>query len=204
MCIRDSAGLAALRSGGATERQFSQVRGWLDTALRDDPSSTPLKLNDAELRALQHDYAGAATVYEAILRSEPRNVVALNNLAWIQAADPTTAKSSLELLDRAIREAGLTGELLDTRARARITLKQLPAAERDLDEATTQEATALRWFHKALLKLTETPADRVAALAAFREATARGLDAKLVHPADLPTFRTLEAEARRTPARSPE
>ena len=124
-------------------------------------------------------------------------MVALNNLAWIHAADPNTAAKSLELLERAMREAGLTGELLDTRARARITLKQLAQADRDLTESMTQEATALRWFHKAMLRLAESPPDRDEAVKAFREAKARGIDPKIIHPADLPTFRVLEAEERR-------
>lgn len=193
--VKALAGLASLRSGGATERQYSQVRVWLDDALRGDAESVPLKLNDAEFRTLQRDYAGAAGMYESVLKREPRNVVALNNLAWIHAADPANASKAIELLERAVREAGLTGELLDTRARARITLKQLAAADRDLTEAMTQEATALRWFHRAILRQAE--GDREEAVAAFREAVKRGVDVKLIHPADLPAFRVLEAESRR-------
>lgn len=193
--VKALAGVAAVRSGGATERQFKQVRGWLDDALREDPDSTPLKLNDAELRTLQQDRAGAATVYESILKREPRNVVALNNLAWIHAADPDTAAKSLEWLERAIREAGLTGDLLDTRARTCITLKQFTQADRDLTEAMNQEATALRWFHRALLL--QATGERDEAMKAFRESKARGIDAKTIHPADLPAFRTFEAGDRR-------
>lgn len=194
--VRALAGLAAIRSGGASERQATQVRTWLDDALREDPQSIPLMLSDAEYRTLMQDYPGAAAVYEEILRREPKNVVALNNLAWIHAAEPSTAAKSLVWLDRAGSEAGLTGELLDTRARARITLKQFTQADRDLTEAMTQEATALRWFHRALL-LSASSAERPEVMKAFREAMARGIDVRNIHPADLPVFRTLEAEERR-------
>ncbi len=192
--VKALAGLAILRSGGATERQFAQVKSWLDQALQEDQQSVPLQLNLAEFRALQQDYTRAAAVYESILRREPRNVVALNNLAWIHAADPNSAQKSIDLLERATREAGLTGELLDTRARAHIALKQLAQADRDLAEAMTQERTALRCFHRAVLALAQSPPDREEALRAFREARSRGLDPKIVHPADLPTYRILEAE----------
>ncbi len=195
--VRALGGLAALRTGGATDRQFVQVKAWLDDAAREDAHSVSVQLNEAEFCALKQDYAGAATAYETIVKREPRNVVALNNLAWIRAADPATAGKSLELLERAIREAGLTGELLDTRARARITLKQLLQADRDLTEAMTQESTALRWFHRALLYLAQSPSNREEAVKAFREARSRGIDSRVVHPADLPTFRVLEAEERR-------
>jgi tetratricopeptide (TPR) repeat protein len=157
----------------------------------------PLQLSEAELHALQQDYPRAAASYEAILKREPRNAIALNNLAWILAADPNKAQQSLELLDRAAREVGLTGELLDTRARARITLKQLKQADRDLTEAMTQEATGLRWFHCAVLQMAQSPPGRAEALQAFREALDRGLDSRTVHPSDLPTYRILEEDARK-------
>jgi cellulose synthase operon protein C len=190
--VRVMAGLAALRCGNATDRQFAQVKTWLDQAKREDAGSIPLLLNEAEFRTLQQSYAAAADNYEAILKREPRNVVALNNLAWIRAADPATAQQAVDLLDRAMREAGLTGELLDTRARARITLKQFAAAERDLTDAMTQEETALRWFHRALLLMSQSSPDREGAVKAFREACLRGLEPKVVHPSDLPTYRALE------------
>jgi tetratricopeptide (TPR) repeat protein len=196
--VRALAGLAALRSGGATERQFALVKTWLDDASREDPEAVPLLLNVAEFRTLQQDYAGAANTYETILKCEPRSVVALNNLAWLIAADPAQANRALELLERAMREAGLTGDLLDTRARVRMTLKQLPQAERDLKESMKQEATGLRYFHRSLLRLAQSPANHDEALKDFREGRSRGLDSRIVHPADLPTYRVLEAEERRT------
>ena len=189
--LRALAGLAALRSGGASDRQFDVVRGWLDDSLREDTASVPLRLNLAEYLALRQDVRAAAGAYEAILRTDPRNVIALNNLAWLLAADPRTAERALELLDRATHEAGLSGDLLDTRARVRITLKQFDRAERDLTDALTQDPTALRWFHVAVLKREQNPPQPDAAAKAFHEATARGLDPKGIHPADLPAYRLL-------------
>jgi tetratricopeptide (TPR) repeat protein len=195
--VRAAAGLAALRSGGATEQQFATVRVWLSEASAKESGSIALQLNEAEFLALQQDYAKSAEAYRAILRQDPRHVVALNNLAWILAADPGTAQEALEVIGRAVREAGLTGELLDTRARIRITLKQFAEAERDLTEALTQEQTALRWFHMAVLRMSQSPPRKDEAVKAFRDAKARGLDPKIVHPADLPLYRVLEAEDQR-------
>lgn len=196
--VRALAGLAALRSGGATDRQFGAVEGWLRAALAEEPDSTPLRLSEAEFLALRQDYAKSAAAYTKLLDRDPRNVVALNNLAWILAADPGTAGRAAELLDRATREAGLTGELLDTRARLRITLKQLTQAGHDLTAAMTQEATPLRHFHMAVLRMAQTPPQKDEAVKAFREAKARGLDPKTIHPADLPVYKQLEAEGGRT------
>jgi tetratricopeptide (TPR) repeat protein len=192
---RGLAGLAAVRSG-ASDTQFETVAKWLDACLDEDRESIPLKLNKAEFRSLRQDLPGAAALYEEVLKKDPRNVVALNNLAWIFAAEPPTAERARELVARATREVGLTGDLLDTRARIEITLKQFEQAERDSREAIRQDPTPLRWFHLALTMLSQSPARKDEAARAFHEARARGLDPKGIHPADLPTYRVLEASAR--------
>ncbi|MBX9622939.1 MAG: hypothetical protein K2X82_03910, partial [Gemmataceae bacterium] len=191
--VRAAAGLAAVRHGGASDRQFAVARGWLDEALAADPESVSLRLIEADLYAAKQDYAAAAAAYDRVLAKDPRNVSALNNLAWTLAADPATAGRAVELIGRAAREGGLTGELLDTRARARITLKEFAAATRDLDESVSQEATPLRAFHRALLHLAQTPPKQAEAAEAFRGARRGGLDPRAVHPADLPAYRLLEA-----------
>jgi tetratricopeptide (TPR) repeat protein len=153
-----------------------------------------MKLAEAEFCTLRHESEKAAGVYEKLLDRDPGNVVALNNLAWLLAADPATAPRALALLDRAGREAGVSAGLHDTRGRVRITLKQFGPAERDLNEAIAQEPTAaLPWFHLAMLRLSLSAPQPNEAAQAFREAKARGLDVRLIHPADLATFRLLDA-----------
>ncbi|HEY1189638.1 MAG TPA: hypothetical protein VGE74_18470, partial [Gemmata sp.] len=143
--------------------------------------------------ALRHNTPAAIAGFEKVLEKEPKNVIALNNLAWLLAVDPATAEKALGLVARATREGGLTGELLDTRARVQITLKQFDAAERDLAEAISHEPTPLRWFHVALLRMSQSPQKPAEAQKAFAEAKRRGLEAKSVHPADLPVFKVLDA-----------
>jgi len=192
--LRATAGLAALRVGGGSIRQFEIVKSWLDQAFSIEPDSTTLKLSEGELYALRQDYPSAEKAYQTVLDKEPRNVLALNNLAWILAPRPESAIRALELVDRAVSEIGLTGELLDTRARVRIAAKQFDLAEKDLVEALTQDKTALRMFHLALAKQGQTPSRPEEARDAFRKAKDRGLEAKAVHPADLPMYRAFEAE----------
>jgi tetratricopeptide (TPR) repeat protein len=191
--VRAAAGLAAVRAGGVSEQQAKTVLGWIDECLTEEPGSPMLLMNKAEWLAVRQDLAGAATEYEKVLAADSRNVVALNNLAWILAAEPKTAERALELVARATREVGLTGDLLDTRARVRITLKQFDQAERDLDDAIRLEPTALRWFHLAVSRLGQSPPKADDAAKAFQEAKRRGLDTRGIHPADLPTFKVLDA-----------
>jgi tetratricopeptide (TPR) repeat protein len=191
--LRAAAGLSALRSGSVSEQQAATVRKWIDAALAEDSTSTTLQLNKAEFFALRQELPQAIAQYEAILAAEPNNVVALNNLAWLLAADPRTAERAQELVARATREVGLTGDLLDTRARVRITLKLFSDAERDLGDAIRLESTPLRWFHLALSRLGQSPTKSDDAAKAFREAKRRGLEPKNIHPADLPTFKILDS-----------
>jgi len=190
--LRASAGLAIVRGGDVTAQQVGQVRKWIDACLAEETDSIPLLLNKAEFLALVQELPGATATFEQVLSKEPRNVVALNNLAWLLAADPKTAEKALDLVTRATRERGLTGDLLDTRARVRITLKQFKEAELDLAEAISHDPSALRWFHVAALRMSQTPAAPVEAGKAFAEAKRRGLDKRMIHPADLPTYRVLE------------
>jgi hypothetical protein len=118
-------------------------------------------------------------------------------LAWILAPRPEASKQALELIDRAVAEIGLTGELLDTRGRIRIEAKQFIMAESDLQQALLQESTGLRHFHVALLKKKQSPDATREAADAFRKARAEGLEPAAIHPADLPLYRALESEASR-------
>jgi tetratricopeptide (TPR) repeat protein len=190
---RAAAGLAALRSGTVTETQAAAIRDWIEECLAEEPTSTTLLLNKAEYLTLRGQLPAAIAQYEQILAREPRNVVTLNNLAWLQAADPATAEKAMELVARATREVGLTGDLLDTRARVRITLKQFAEAEHDLGDAIRLESTALRWFHLALSRLGQNPPKTEDAARAFTEAKRRGLSPHSIHPADAAMYRTLEA-----------
>jgi tetratricopeptide (TPR) repeat protein len=188
---KTAAGLAALRSGEGTPGQFALVKQWLDAGRGEEPDSAAFRLSEAEFFALKHDYAAAEREYEEVLKLDPRNVVALNNLAWILAPRTESSQRALDLIARAIRETGVTAELLDTRARARIAARQFVPAEEDLTESLRQARTPLRLFHYALAKESQIPPRRQEAQKAFDEARERGLEPKAVHPDDLPMYREL-------------
>ena len=191
--LRVQAGLAAVRSGTVSDKQAATVRNWIEDCIAEEPSSPSLKLNKAEFFALRQELPQAIALYEEVLEAEPKNVVALNNLAWMLAADPRTAERAQQLVARATREVGLTGDLLDTRARVRITLKLFGEAERDLGEAIRLESTPLRWFHLAISRLGQSPPKKEDASKAFQEAKLRGLEPRFIHPADLPLYRILDS-----------
>jgi tetratricopeptide (TPR) repeat protein len=191
--VRANAGLAIVRAASVSDAMAKKVVDWIDGCLAEEPDAPALLMSRAELFAIRQQFAEATADYEKVLAMEPRNVVALNNLAWILAADTRTAERALDLVAKATREVGLTGDLLDTRARVRITLKQFIEAERDLNDAIRLDSTPLRWFHLAVSRLGQSPPKDDDAAKAFREAKRRGLDQKGVHPADRATYDRLEA-----------
>ncbi len=188
-----TAGVAVLRSGNASPRQFQTVQEWIDLGLSAEPNSLALKLNLAELHALHQDFAIAEQAYRDILKASPKNIVALNNLAWILAPRPDAAEPALQFADRAIELYGATGEMLDTRARILISAGQYDRAIADLTDAINQSPTPLRFFHLALAQMKSSQMD--AAIQTFREARARGLDSKAIHPSDLPAYKLLSDRA---------
>ncbi len=192
--VKVMAGLAAVRAGGATPDQLAAVKGWLATAKAEEPASVAVLLHEGELCSLSRDKAGSEAAYDAAVAKDPTNVVALNNLAWTLSADPDAAARVKELLDRAAREVGLTGELLDTRARMRIAAKQYDAAEQDLKHALALDKTPLRLFHLALVNDERTPRKSAEAKGWFDQAVAKGLDERMLHPADVEKYKAMAAK----------
>jgi tetratricopeptide (TPR) repeat protein len=188
-----TAGVGVLRCGHASPQQFQTVKAWIDEGLTAQPNSQPLMLNLAELHALRQDFAIAEQLYRDVLKADPKNLVALNNLAWILAPRVDVAAEALRFADRAIELHGATGEILDTRARILISLGQYDRAIADLTDAINQAPTPLRYFHLALAQWKMSKSDD--AVKTFREGRARGLDSKAIHPSDLPTFKLMADRA---------
>lgn len=187
-----SAGMNTLRSGNANPRQFQVVREWIDTFEKTAAQPKLARLQLADWHALQQQFPEAEAAYRKVLESDPGNVIALNNLAWILAARTEQADEALKLIEKAIRAFGPSGELLDTRARILISQGSYELAEENLNEALGQSQTSLRYFHLALSKLKQSRKDE--ALRAFKEAKSRGLEVKQIHPGDLTTYKVLSSQ----------
>lgn len=190
--VKVMAGLAALRSGKPTPEHLAAVKGWLATAKAEEPASVAVLLHEGELCSLTRDVAGCEKAYEAVLAKDPTNVVALNNLAWTLATNPDAISRVTDLIDRAAREVGLTGELLDTRARLRIAAGQFDAAEQDLKHALALDKTPLRLFHMALASDLRRPAKPDDAKSWFAKAMEKGLDDRMLHPTDVAKFKAMK------------
>jgi tetratricopeptide (TPR) repeat protein len=188
--------VAALRGGKPTAAQIERVEGWLVEARGKDPKSSLLLLLQAELQDRRGRHAEAVALYRGVLEREPRNVLALNNLAFqlaLRRDDPATASRALALIQEAVDEAGPQADLLDTRAVIYLTQGKADLAIKDLRQALTEAPSATLYFHLAQAHLLLNR-DRQAARAAYRKACDLGLREDDAHPLERPHVRQLIAQ----------
>ena len=120
----------------------------------------------ADLNDLRGDYAKAEELYREILKDEPGNVVALNNLAWLLAQKTGEGAEALQCVEAAVNGIGRRADLLDTRGTVRLSLGQNAAALADFADAVSDTPTAARLFHlarRSSWRATATPPQDIAA-----------------------------------------
>jgi tetratricopeptide (TPR) repeat protein len=187
--------LAVLRAGKADDGACQRVEGWLEQAVRKNPKALGLVVCQADLNDLRRRYAQAEALYRQVLQHDPRNLVALNNLAWQLALREGMAPEALSFAERALQFWGPQPALLDTRALAFLANQKPALALNDLDDAALptldRAMLASIRFHQARAYLLDDK--RPQALKALREARDAGLEEGDLHPLELPAYRELAA-----------
>ena len=89
------------------------------------------------------DLDKASALYREVLTKEPKNVIALNNLAYLLALQGNDGLAS-ELIGIAIETAGPITSLLDTRAKIHFKGGRTEQAVDDLKQAISQSPVAFR------------------------------------------------------------
>lgn len=137
-------------------------------------------------------YDEAEVLYREVLEKEPRNPVAMNNLALLLALRGGREQEPLRLINQAIASAGNDPALLDSRATIYMALGEPQKAAADLVKALQGRETALGLFHVAQVK------QRMGQLKEARQRLAQALDTGLVpealHPLERPFLKQLQSE----------
>ncbi|MFL5343022.1 MAG: tetratricopeptide repeat protein [Gemmataceae bacterium] len=172
--------------------QIGQAIARLEEALRKKPGSPALLHNVAALRNLQGDYASAIAFYRQVVVRNPKDVLALNNLAFLLAAHQREYASALLEVERAKRAFGPLPTLLDTEAQIYLAKNEPGRAEELLNEVVAQEPSGPRYYHLAQAYLTANK--RIEALAAWRQAIKLNLKPADLHPLERPGHQRLLKE----------
>ncbi|MBY0523237.1 MAG: tetratricopeptide repeat protein [Gemmataceae bacterium] len=183
--------IGILRAAPAPQAQLTRVDQWLTASLRKKPTAPVLLIALADLRDLQGRYADALAMYRLVLQNDPKNALAINNLAVLLALHEKSAES-VELTKRGMELAGPAPFLLDTRAMCHLALGKGELAVGDLEEAVAIQPTAVRYFH--LAQAHRAVRNRTASVAAYQKAKNLGLTAQLLHPLERNEFEKLKAE----------
>jgi tetratricopeptide (TPR) repeat protein len=182
--------VSLLREMGPTDAQLRRVEGWITDAIRKRdqerqanpkaPRSSALTMHLADLYDLRGRYDEAEKLYKAVLREEPNNVVALNNLAWLLAQRQQNGAEAKPLIETAVQGVGRQPHLLDTRGLVHLALGQNEAAVADFQEAVKDSPNPTRLFH--LARAYHRAGDKDNAARVLREAAQQGLRPEKLHP----------------------
>jgi tetratricopeptide (TPR) repeat protein len=174
------------------EEFFARIERRLRTAMQANPHSANIPLQLADLLQIRNQLNEAESLYRQIVSQHGRNVMALNNLAWLLALKPEKAQEALVHINRAIEVGGPLPHLLDTRALVNLTLGQSGPAIADLEQALTESPNSpngFRYFH--LARAYRLSGNTEAAGQAFRKAAEYGLELDQLHPIERLAYREM-------------
>jgi tetratricopeptide (TPR) repeat protein len=181
---------AMLRAMPTADKQRDRVEAWLRGAIEKNPKIVVLKMHLADLYDLRGDYLKAATEYREVLKAEPGNIVALNNLAWLLSQQTGQGREALQYIEAAVNGIGRRADLLDTRGSVELALGETQAALADFTEAVNDAPTGTRLFH--LARAQYEARDRESAAKTLQKAKADfGLQPSNVHPTEQEVCQTL-------------
>ena len=178
-----------VEGGKGNREQLQRMDKIIQSAIKKFKQSNSLLLPLAELRSRQEQFAQAADIYHEALDKAPDDVMALNNLAVLQALQDVKLDESLKLVDRAIEIAGPLGSMLDSRATVYIAMGNPEKALEDIKAAIVDQETPVRLFH--LAQAYSLNGDATNAKMAFKKAQGKGLTKELLQPLEFPAFEKL-------------
>jgi tetratricopeptide (TPR) repeat protein len=139
-----------MRQPEITPTQLERLDALLSAALEKHSRAPALLFVAGKLRDVQGKYPEAEAFYREILKNDAKNVVALNELAWLLALRGKQVDDAHELIQKAIDLAGPQIVLLDTRANVELAMGQPEKALADMQTVIDAQPAANRYFHLAL------------------------------------------------------
>jgi tetratricopeptide (TPR) repeat protein len=181
--------VTSLSGGSARPEHFAKVEEWLTKALDKQPDADNLRYMFAILRESQGRFADAEAEYRKILAHSPKNLFALNNLAFLLAL---TGRQSEALDMMKTSSKSLTYNLRETQAVALLAAGNLNVARTEMEAVVIDSGSAVAYFHLAEV-LSKLKLDSQAR-AALQKAQLAGVRLGQLHPLERPVYLKLVAE----------
>jgi len=180
-----------------SDDQVSTIEQYLNRALEAKPTSVILMLHLAELYSQRGRWDEAEAMYRRVLQpeNEPKNIVALNNLAWLLAlrsSDPEKHREALQRIETAVAGIGRRADLLDTRGLVYLKLGHKAAALADFRAAAADMPSPTHLFHLAYAHYKAS--DKTNAVKVLKLAQEQGLQANLLHPSEQDAYQRMMIE----------
>lgn len=162
------------------DKQGRRVEAWLEEVVAKDTRQNAVRSALAALRSLQGRYADAEALYRDILRDNPDDPLASNNLAWLLAMSKDRSRQALDLLTHAEELTGPLPELMETRAVVHLSRDEAEPAVSLLEEVIAENPGPVAYFH--LARAYRMAGHRDEALEALSKARDLGLRPARLHP----------------------
>ena len=170
--------LTILYKAKPSKDQCQRVEQMLTAALQKERTAILLDYLGA-FHNLQGDFPAAEADFRAVLKLEPKDLTALNNLSWLLAFQLSKNAEALKLVKSAIEIGGPHAGLLDTRGVIHLTAGRAADALKDLEDAVAETPSPSHYFH--LAQAHYLAKNNREALAAWTAADELGLTEQSLH-----------------------
>jgi tetratricopeptide (TPR) repeat protein len=186
--------LAQILSSEPMDPEMDRMaRPVIDAALDADRGNVELLMAVAVERVTRSDSEEAEKLFQRVIQLQPRNTLALNNLATLFAERPDRLEEARQYIERAITVAGRDPALLDTLGTILVRSGKYDEAVGALEEAVAGSASDPRYyFHLAAAY--EGAGRDADAQRALQTATDFGLDQALLTTGDREMLASLKHE----------
>ncbi|MBI3466177.1 MAG: tetratricopeptide repeat protein [Planctomycetes bacterium] len=155
---------AALVAAQAHGEITADLDGVMEKALANYPDQPQLLMSLANLRLLQGQNQRAEELYRRVTKLQPRDVVALNNLAAMLSGYSDDTAEAEQLINQAIGLAGEQPYLLDTKGVVLLTGGRAADAVALLERAAALDSDPRHLFHYAAALWRSNDQDRARAV----------------------------------------
>ncbi|HTU19783.1 MAG TPA: tetratricopeptide repeat protein [Gemmataceae bacterium] len=181
--------LILLSQPSATPAHYQRVERWLEAEAAKSNVTSSFSSALAHVKTLQGRFDEAEAIYRKAIAKNPRDGMALNNLAYLLAMRRERLDEAMQRVQQTFELLGPRPNLLDTRAVVLLSKGASELAIKDLKDAIAERPSATAYFH--LAQAHYQARDRQAARLALQQAKARGLQTATLHPLEKTAYEEL-------------